>query len=119
MDSSGAVRLACTSDSIKPPVPILIRTHLTMKFSALSLLLLTSIPVAATDPTPTVLFDGSSLDAWEFSEGGWVIDKDHSMTCRMEEVKQKNGSVKVRGKGYIWTRKSYEDFELTLSYKLS
>ena len=66
-----------------------------------------------------VLFDGSSTDAWEFREGGWVIDQDRSLTCRMEEVKQKDGRIRHKGMGYVWTRKDYQDFELTFSYKLS
>lgn len=66
-----------------------------------------------------VLFDGSNTDHFEFREGAWVIDEDGSLTCRMEQVKQKNGTVRTTGMGYIWTRKDYDDFELTLSYKLS
>ncbi len=75
--------------------------------------------VAAGGAEPEVLFDGTSTDQWEFAEGSWVIDSDGSLTCRMEEVKQKDGSVRVKGMGYVWTRQDYEDFELTLSYKLS
>ncbi len=71
----------------------------------------------AQDAVP--LFDGKHLDHWEFREGGWVIDKDGSMTCRMEEVKRKNGTIQKRGMGYIWTRQNYENFVLNLSYKLS
>lgn len=66
-----------------------------------------------------VLFDGSNTDQWDFREGGWVIDQDGSLTCRMEEVKQKNGQVRLKGMGYVWTRKDYDDFELTFSYKLT
>lgn len=68
---------------------------------------------------PEVLFDGSDTEHFEFREGAWVIDEDGSLTCRMEEVKQKNGEVKLKGMGYIWTSRDYGDFELTLSYKLS
>lgn len=64
------------------------------------------------------LFTGKDLQEWEFREGGWVIEDD-AMTCRMEEVKQKNGKVRKRGMGYIWTRDNYENFVLKLSYKLS
>ena len=66
-----------------------------------------------------VLFDGSHLNHWEFRPGGWVIEPDGSMSCRMETVTAKNGTQRQRGMGYIWTKKSYGDFELTLSYKLS
>ena len=68
---------------------------------------------------PETLFDGSGTEQWEFRQGAWVIDSDGSLTCRMEEVKQKNGTVRVKGMGYIWTKTDYENFELTLSYKLS
>jgi hypothetical protein len=68
---------------------------------------------------PTVLFDGSSLSGWEFRPGGWVIDDQGAMTCRMEEVKQKDGKTRTKSMGYIWTKASYENFTLTLNYKLS
>jgi hypothetical protein len=66
-----------------------------------------------------VLFNGSNLEAWEYQEGGWVVASDGSMTCRMEEVTLKNGKKRVKGMGYIWTKKDYSDFEISLSYKLS
>ena len=66
-----------------------------------------------------VVFDGKSLDAFEFREGSWEIGKDGSMVCRMEELKDKKGNKRQRGMGYIWTRAEYDDFDLTLSYKLS
>jgi len=65
-----------------------------------------------------VLFNGKNLDAFDFKEGSWVIE-DGVMTCKMEETKDKKGKVRVRGMGYIWTKKDYSDFSLTLSYKLS
>jgi hypothetical protein len=34
-------------------------------------------------------------------------------------VKQKNGEVRLKGMGYIFSKKAYENFELTLDYKLS
>jgi len=74
--------------------------------------------VACSDP-PAVLFDGSGLDAFEFQEGGWEIESDGSMVCRMEEVTNKKGEKQVKGMGYIWTRNDYSDFALSLSYKLS
>ncbi len=66
-----------------------------------------------------VLFDGSSLDRWEYADGGWVVEDDGSMSCRMETVVDKKGNKRTRGKGYVWTKESYGDFQLTLSYKLS
>ena len=82
---------------------------------AISLLALTSLSSAA---PAEVLFDGKSLDAFEFREGGWVIE-DGVMTCRMEEKTDKKGNKRMAGMGYIWTKKDYSDFALTLSYKLS
>ena len=34
-----------------------------------------------------VLFDGRSLDKFEFAEGSWEIEKDGSVVCRMQEQK--------------------------------
>jgi hypothetical protein len=73
----------------------------------------------ATAGETEILFNGSNTDLWEFRQGGWVIDDQGSLACRMEEIKQKNGNVRVKGMGYIWTQKDYDNFELTLSYKLS
>lgn len=67
---------------------------------------------------PVVLFDGKHLDHWEFSPGGWEIE-DGAMVCRLETVTDKKGNQRQKGKGYAWTKKSYGDFELTLTYKLS
>jgi hypothetical protein len=66
-----------------------------------------------------ILFDGTNLDHFEFAPGSWDIDKDGSVVCRMQEVKDKRGKTKARGMGYLWTKKEYSDFELKLSYKLS
>ncbi len=82
------------------------------------MLVLMAAPVACSGEHET-LFDGKNLDAWEYQEGGWVIDSDGAMTCRMETVTDKQGNKRLKGKGYIWTKKSYSDFELSLSYKLS
>lgn len=68
---------------------------------------------------PVTLFDGTSLDAFDFNEGAWVIDGEGAVTCRMKEVTDKNGKKKIQGMGYLWTKEEYGDFELTLSYKLS
>ena len=69
--------------------------------------------------TNGVLFDGTNFNHWDMQEeGGWIIDKDGSMTCVMKEVERK-GKMKTVGRGYLWSKKSYSDFELTLGYKLS
>jgi hypothetical protein len=59
------------------------------------------------------------LDAWTFSPKAWYIDDTGAMTCRMEKVKDKKGKLLTRGMGYAWSKKTYGNFELTLSYKLS
>ena len=70
------------------------------------------------EPPSGVLFDGTDTDQWEFRPGGWVIE-DGALTCRMETVTQKNGQKRTRGMGYIWTKETFGDFELSLDYKLS
>ena len=78
------------------------------------------IALAQTGLAENILFDGSNLDHWSFREGGWVIEKDGSMKCQMEpEPTIRNGKPVRRSMGYIWSKKSYGDFELKLSYKLS
>lgn len=88
-----------------------------------SLLLIALMGLVAWTPisasTAEILFDGSNLEAFEFQKGGWVIDESGALTCRMQEVTDKQGRKRLRGMGYIWTKKAYSDFELTLSYKLS
>tara|TARA_R110000850_G_scaffold22504_9_gene66649 strand:+ start:511 stop:1206 length:696 start_codon:yes stop_codon:yes gene_type:complete len=87
-----------------------------------TLLLLLSLSVAFAEERKSksaVLFDGSSLDAWDFSEGAWSIDSDGALTCNMEEVTSKEGKKSVKGMGYIWTKEEFGDFKLSLSYKLS
>jgi len=66
-----------------------------------------------------VLFDGRSLDKFEFAEGSWEIEKDGSVVCRMQEQKDAKGKTRIRGMGYLWTKREFADFELSLSYKLS
>jgi len=66
------------------------------------------------------LFDGTRLGPyWEFTPGGWEIEKDGSMVCRMKDGKDRKGNPKKVGMGNIWSRQEYGDFDLTLSYKLS
>lgn len=77
------------------------------------------LPITLLADETRVLFDGTSTDHWEFAEDAWFIDSDRSLTCRMQEVKGRNGTTRKRGMGYIWTRQTYADFELQLQYKLS
>ena len=83
--------------------------------SSAALLSIFSIPCLA-----DTLFDGSDLARWEFRKGGWVIEEDGSMKCEMEaEPINRKGKPFRRPMGYIWTKESYGDFVLELSYKLS
>ncbi len=51
-----------------------------------------------------VLFDGKNLNHFEFAKGGWEIEKDGSVVCRMQEEKDRKGKVRLRGMGYLWTK---------------
>lgn len=82
-------------------------------------LLLFSFASAARGEEWSILFDGKSLDAWEYGKGGWAVNDDGVMYCNMETVTAKNGTTRTRGMGYIWTKEDYENFELSFSYKLS
>ena len=66
-----------------------------------------------------ILFEGNSLEAFEYSPKSWEIDKDGSVVCRMQKTKDKNGKERIRGMGYLWTKEEFSDFELSLEYKLS
>ena len=74
-------------------------------------------PLAAAETQ--VLFNGTTTNQWDFAKDAWFIDKDGSLSCRMQEVKSRNGTVRKRGMGYIWTRQTYGDFELQLNDRLS
>lgn len=89
--------------------------HRNFIFSVIALLL----PITLLADETEVLFDGTSTDQWEFAKDAWFIDSDGSLTCRMQEIKGRNGTIRTRGMGYIWTRETYADFELQLQYKLS
>jgi hypothetical protein len=85
-------------------------------------LLVPAMPAAETSPAvagQVVLFDGVDTDQWEFREGAWSIDQEGALTCHLEQVKQKDGNLRSRGMGYIWTKKDYGDFELKFAYRLS
>jgi hypothetical protein len=66
----------------------------------------------------SVLFDGKSLDGWEYGDGAWAVNDDGVLYCNLETI-TRNGKERTQGMGYIWTKEDYQDFELTLSYKLS
>jgi hypothetical protein len=66
-----------------------------------------------------VLFSGSDLNAFELKPGSWEIESDGSVVCRMEKIKDKKGLERLKGMGYLWTKKKFSDFSLSLDYKLS
>ena len=66
-----------------------------------------------------ILFNGTSLNAFELGPGSWEIEKDGSVVCRMQKTKDKKGKERIRGMGYLWTKEEFSDFELSLEYKLS
>ncbi len=68
-----------------------------------------------------VLFDGGALEPiWHFPQpGGWEIEADGSMVCRVKEGTDRQGRPRMVSMGDIWTHLDYDDFELRLSYKLS
>ena len=91
-----------------------------MKISILPLAALALACVHAhADEKDTVLFDGKNLDHFESTPGSWEIEKDGSVVCRMQETKDKKGKTRIRGMGYLWTKKEFTDFDLSLSYKLT
>ncbi len=106
-----ALRLCFDAGRAQPDTPAMFKVLPTFAALLVSALALQAAPAE-------VLFDGKSLSKFEFRTGSWVIDGD-AMTCQMEIKTDKKGKMRLVGMGYIWTRKDYADFELTLSYKLS
>ena len=66
-----------------------------------------------------LLFSGKDLDAFELKPGSWEIESDGSVVCRMERSKDKKGVERLVGMGFIWTKREFGDFALSLEYKLS
>ena len=66
-----------------------------------------------------VLFSGLDLNAFDLKPGSWEIEKDGSVVCRMEKIKDKKGVERLKGMGFLWTQKKFSDFSLRLDYKLS
>ncbi len=68
----------------------------------------------------TELFTGLNLNQWEMEDpDAWVIENDMLLTCQMKEVVDKKGRPKKVSRGYLWTKESYDDFILSLDYRLS
>jgi hypothetical protein len=80
------------------------------------LLACSTLPQAVTAKSPPV---DPGLDAWTFAPNAWYIDKSGAMTCRMQMKKDKKGKIRTQSMGFAWSKKTYGNFELTLSYKLS
>ena len=81
--------------------------------------LLFLLVLSGTGAKERILFDGTSLKAFEYVPSSWEIDNDRSVVCRMEMVKDKKGVERLKGMGFLWTKGEFDDFELSLEYKLS
>ena len=66
-----------------------------------------------------ILFSGSDLNAFDLRPESWEIAKDGSVVCRMEKIKDKSGVERIKGMGFLWSKKKFGDFILSLEYKLS
>ena len=66
-------------------------------------------PTFSEKPKTTRLFSGKAMDHWEpVHPNGWLL-QDETLTPNRE----------YRKNNYLWTNNAYEDFILTLQYKLS
>ena len=66
-----------------------------------------------------LLFSGKDLQAFELRPGSWEIESDGSIVCRMEKTTDKKGVERLKGMGFLWTKREFGDFALSLEYKLS
>lgn len=83
-----------------------------LTLSAFFLALPALLPAAAADkPKPVVLFDGKTLDGWE---------GDTTKTWKIEDGVIVGGSLEttVPRNEFLCTKKTYEDFELKVTFKL-
>tara|TARA_R110002096_G_scaffold212352_10_gene399856 strand:- start:48 stop:4457 length:4410 start_codon:yes stop_codon:yes gene_type:complete len=78
---------------------------------ALALCLALSLSALAQQPEPVSLFDGKTLDGWDFNEGVWRVE-DGAVTAGSHEKKFPRNE-------FICTGKSYANFELNLKIKCS
>ena len=85
-----------------------------MQFNFIWSMIVLLLPMTLSANETQILFDGTTTDQWEFAKDAWFIDSDGSLTCRMQEVKGRNGTTRTRGMGYIWTRETYAGFEIQL-----
>ena len=82
-------------------------------------LVFASLLTLSTFAKDQVLFSGLDLNAFDLRPGSWEIEKDGSVVCRMEKIKDKKGVERLKGMGFLWTQKKFSDFSLRLDYKLS
>ena len=54
----------------------------------------------------TALFDGKTLEGWQGKAGGWHVDQEGNLARRQNS-------------GYLWTESAYDDFELSLDFRIS
>ena len=85
----------------------------------LSFFILASLLATAVFSKNEFLFSGKNLDAFEMKPGSWEIESDGSVVCRMERAKDKKGVERLVGMGFLWTKREFGDFALSLEYKLS
>ena len=72
------------------------------------------------EPNSTPLFNGLTLNNWILDDPeSWIIANDMLLTCRMKVVKGKDGKKRFTGRGDLWSKHEFENFELVLDYKLS
>ena len=81
-------------------------------FAPLLLILTISFPAFGEESSPfTSLFDGKTLAGWDYTEGLWRVE-DGAITVGSHEKKFPKNE-------FISTKKSYSNFELTLTIKCS
>ena len=74
----------------------------------LAALAVTSSPWLVSAADPVALFDGTDLSAWTMDKAGAWVTKDGELQPAAEGAG-----------GYLWTKEKFEDFTLTLEFKMS
>ena len=73
-------------------------------------LLFASLLTLSTFAKDQVLFSGLDLNAFELQPGSWEIEKDGSVVCRMEKIKDKKGVERLKGHGIPMDPKEIQRF---------
>lgn len=81
------------------------------RYLGLTMLLVGMASLFSSAAEPTSLFDGKTLEGWDYTEGLWRIE-DGAVTVGSHEKKFPKNE-------FISTKKSYSNFELTLKIKCS